>query len=100
LELQNADTSVYELAYWRKVLQPLVIIGLVLIGISFVFGPLRDSTMGLRIFVGVVIGISFKIIQDMLGPFSIVFGFPAVLAVLMPVLLCMGVGLYLLRRGG
>ena len=29
LELQNADTSVYELAYWRKVLQPLVIIGLV-----------------------------------------------------------------------
>ena len=100
LKLQNADTSVYELAYWRKVLQPLVIIGLVLIGISFVFGPLRDSTMGLRIFVGVVIGISFKIIQDMLGPFSIVFGFPALLAVLMPVLLCMGVGWYLLRRGG
>ena len=100
LELQNADTAVYELAYWRKVLQPLVIIGLVLIGISFVFGPLRDSTMGLRIFVGVVIGISFKIIQDMLGPFSIVFGFPALLAVLAPVLLCMGVGLYLLRRSG
>ena len=90
LELQNADTAVYELAYWRKVLQPLVIIGLVLIGISFVFGPLRDSTMGLRIFVGVVIGISFKIIQDMLGPFSIVFGFPALLAVLAPVLLCYG----------
>jgi lipopolysaccharide export system permease protein len=56
--------------------------------------------MGLRIFVGVVIGISFKIIQDMLGPFSIVFGFPALLAVLAPVLLCMGVGLYLLRRSG
>lgn len=100
LELQNADTAIYELAFWRKLLQPLVIIGLVLIGISFVFGPLRDSTMGLRIFVGVVIGVSFKIIQDMLGPFSIVFGFPALLAVVVPVLLCMGIGLYLLRRSG
>jgi lipopolysaccharide export system permease protein len=100
LELQNADTAIYELAFWRKLLQPLVIIGLVLIGISFVFGPLRDSTMGLRIFVGVVIGVSFKIIQDMLGPFSIVFGFPALLAVMVPVLLCMGIGLYLLRRSG
>ena len=77
-----------------------MIIGLVLVGISFVFGPLRDSTMGLRIFVGVVIGVSFKIVQDMLGPFSIVFGFPALLAVLAPVLLCIVVGLYLLRRSG
>jgi lipopolysaccharide export system permease protein len=72
----------------------------VLVGISFVFGPLRDSTMGLRVFVGVVLGISFKILQDMLGPISIVFGFPVFLAVLLPALLCAGVGLYLLRRSG
>jgi lipopolysaccharide export system permease protein len=100
LEQQNADVASYELAFWRKVLQPLVIVALVLIGISFVFGPLRDSTMGLRVFVGVVLGISFKILQDMLGPFSIVFGFPVFLAVLLPALLCAGIGLYLLKRRG
>jgi len=100
LEQQNADVANYELAFWRKVLQPLVIVALVLIGISFVFGPLRDSTMGLRVFVGVVLSISFKILQDMLGPFSIVFGFPVFLAVLLPILLCAGIGLYLLKRSG
>ena len=100
LEQQNADVASYELAFWRKVLQPLVIVALVLIGISFVFGPLRDSTMGLRVFVGVVLGISFKILQDMLGPFSIVYGFPVFLAVLLPILLCAGIGLYLLKRSG
>jgi len=77
-----------------------VIVGLVLIGISFVFGPLRDSTMGFRIFIGVVIGVSFRIIQDRLGPFSIVFGFPPLLAVLLPVVFCVSLGLYLLRRSG
>jgi len=100
LRQQNADTAVYELAYWRKVLQPLVVLGLVLIAISFVFGPLRDSTMGFRIFVGVLVGIGFKILQDLLGPFSIVFGFPVIFAVIAPILLCMLVGLYLLRRSG
>jgi lipopolysaccharide export system permease protein len=100
LDQQSLDNARYKLAFWSKVLQPAVIIGLVLIGISFVFGPLRNSTMGFRIFIGVVIGVSFRIIQDMLGPFSLVFGFSPVLAVLLPVLFCVSVGLYLLRRSG
>jgi len=100
LRQQNADTAVYELAYWRKLLQPLVVLGLVLIAISFVFGPLRDATMGFRIFVGVLVGLSFKILQDLLGPFSLVFGFPVIFAVITPILLCILVGLYLLRRSG
>ena len=100
LDQQSVENAQYKLAFWSKVLQPLVIVGLVLIGISFVFGPLRDSTMGFRIFIGVVIGVSFRIIKDMLGPFSIVFGFSPLLAVLLPVVFCVSVGLYLLRRSG
>ena len=100
LQQQNADTAMYELAYWRKLLQPFVIFGLVLVAISFVFGPLRDSTMGFRIFIGVLIGISFKMIQDLLGPFSIVFGFPVIYAVVIPIVLCSAIGLYLIRRSG
>lgn len=100
LSLQNTDTAGYEVAFWRKVLQPLIILGLVLIGISFVFGPLRDSTMGFRIFIGVVLGISFRILQDMLGPLSVVFEFPPLMAVLAPVLFCFVIGLYLLKRSG
>ena len=45
-------------------------------------------------------GADLRVIQDMLGPFSIVFGFPPVLAVLLPVAFCVILGLYLLRRSG
>ena len=100
LELQNTDTASYEVAFWRKVLQPLVIVSLVVLAISFVFGPLRDATMGFRIFIGVVVGISFRIFQDMLGPLSVVFQFPPLLAVLLPIVFCMAVGLFLIRRAG
>lgn len=98
LQQQDIQSGTYELAYWEKVLQPLVIFGLVLVAISFVFGPLRDTTVGFRIFVGVVVGISFKMIQDLLGPFSIVFDFPVLYAVLGPILLCLLTGLFLLKR--
>lgn len=100
LEQQYMDSAVYELAFWKKMMQPLVIISLVLVGVSFVLGPLRETTMGFRIFVGVVIGISFKMIQDLLGPFSIVFGFPVLHSVILPIFMCIGVGLFLLKRSG
>ena len=100
LEQQSMDSAVYRLAFWEKMLQPLVIVSLVLVAISFVFGPLRESTMGFRIFIGVVIGISFKMVQDLLGPFSIVFGFPVVYAVIIPIFLCIVLGVFLLKRTG
>jgi len=100
LEQRNSDTANYQLAFWEKVLQPFAILGLVLVGISFVFGPLRQATVGFRIFVGVLFGISFRLIQDILGPLSIVFELPPLMAILLPILLCYCIGLYLLRRSG
>ena len=100
LEERNSDTASYRLAFWDKLLQPLAIIGLVLVGISFIFGPLREATMGFRIFVGVLFGISFQLIQDILGPLSIVFEFSPLIAVLTPIAACYGLGLYLLKRNG
>jgi len=95
---QGQDASKYQLVFWGKALQPLTIISLVLIAISFVFGPLREVTMGYRIFAGVVVGLVFRTSQDLLGPASIVFGFSPLLAVAFPAVLCCLVGLILLRR--
>ena len=100
LRQQGATTGIYELAFWHKLLQPAATLALVIVAISFVFGPLREATMGFRIFVGVLIGISFKMLQDLLGPFSIVFELPILFAVLAPILVSVAVGAYLLRRSG
>ncbi|MCX4025736.1 LPS export ABC transporter permease LptG [Endozoicomonas sp. SM1973] len=100
LSQQGLNAGEYQLAFWRKLLQPAVIIGLVLVGISFVFGPLRSVTMGLRIFIGVIVGFSFNIFQELLGPSSLVFGFSPLIAVIVPLLLCFTVGGILLKRAG
>lgn len=98
LEDQGLDSDDYRLALWRKVLQPVGIASLVLIAISFVFGPLRDGSMGMRIFAGVVVGVVFRMTQDLLGPASLVYGFSPLWAVLGPIAVCVLVGLFLLRK--
>ncbi len=100
LQAQGVNADTYLLAFWTKLLQPLAILALVLIGVSFIFGPLRSVTVGQRVIAGVVFGLLFKFAQDLLGPASTVFGFPPFIAVVLPVLLCMVAGGWLLRRAG
>ncbi len=95
---QGLDADDFELALWRKLLQPLAIAGLVLVAISFIFGPLRDGTMGFRIFAGVIVGIVFRTSQDLLGPASLVFGFSPLYAALIPIGVCLLFGMILLQR--
>jgi len=98
LEQQKLTSSSYSIAFWHKCFQPLAIASLVLIAISFIFGPLRSVTMSQRIFSGVVIGVIFLLLQKLLGPSSLVLGFSPMVAVLIPIVLCISIGVILLRR--
>lgn len=97
---QELDNSAYWLSFWKKLLQPLTTATLVFVAISFIFGPLRSVTLGQRIFTGVLVGFSFRIVQDLLGPSSLVFGFPPLIAVLAPIVVLLLMGIVLMRRAG
>jgi lipopolysaccharide export system permease protein len=95
---EGLDSSSYYLAFWKKLLQPLATLSLVLLAVSFVFGPLRETTMGFRVFIAIAMGLTFTIVQRTLGPATILYGISPLLAVLAPIVLCALWGIYLLRR--
>ncbi|WP_086931090.1 LPS export ABC transporter permease LptG [Agarilytica rhodophyticola] len=98
LSKQNLDASEHRLVFWQKALQPLATLSLVMIAISFILGPLRQVTMGFRVFIGVIVGLIFQMSQKLLGPSSIIWGFSPVVAVCVPILMCFMVGVVLVRR--
>lgn len=100
LNEQGLNASSYWLAFWQKALMPLGTAVMVLVAISFVFGPLRSVTMGFRIFTGLLVGLVFKYLQDLLGPMSVVYGFSPLLAVLIPIGISALAGAVLMRRAG
>lgn len=97
---QGLNAKKYLLAYWKKIMQPLAAVVMVLVALSCIFGPLRSVTMGFRVFSGVILGLLFKYSEDFLGPASIVFGFDPVFASLAPILLFFVLALVLLKRVG
>lgn len=92
------DSTRYELAFWRKVFQPVSIAVMLLMALSFIFGPLRSVTMGARVIMGVLTGFGFFITNEVFGPLSLVYSLPPVVAALLPSLLFAGVATLLLRR--
>ena len=100
LDEQGLNATNYWLAFWKKVLAPVTMAVMVLVAISFVFGPLRSVTMGFRVFTGIIVGLLFKYTQDLLGPMSLVYGFSPILAILTPIVVFAAIGGLLMRRAG
>lgn len=99
-ENQGQDGSTYFLSFWKKVLQPVTTAALVIVAVSFIFGPLRSATMGSKVFTAICFGIVFYLVQNLLSTVSLVYQFNPLIAVTGPILFCLAIGLFLLRRSG
>ena len=98
LEDNGQDSGVYALEFWRKALQPIMVIAMMLLASSFVFGALRSVTMGARLLMGILFGFSFYVANEVFGPISLVYEVPPMLGALGPSLLFIGIALFLLNR--
>ena len=98
LDNNDQDSSRYQLAFWRKVLQPVSISVMLLTALSFIFGPLRSVTMGARVIMGVLTGFGFFITNEVFGPLSLVYNFPPFVGALLPSLLFAAIAAFLLRK--
>ena len=98
LQQQQLQATQYELALWSRILKPLNYFGMMLLALAIVLGPLRGTGLGPRLALGLLVSLSFKYLQDLFAPMSVVFALPPSIAVALPVLLYIFVGWLLIRR--
>jgi lipopolysaccharide export system permease protein len=98
LKNNSQDPSRYQLAFWRKILQPLSVAVMLLMALSFIFGPLRSVTMGARIVMGVLTGFGFFVSNELFGAASSVYQMPPIVGAMLPSVVFAGIAVYLLRR--
>ncbi len=92
----NSDS--YRLALWQKLLQPFAVLVMLFLSAPGVFGPLRDVTLGARLLSGIALGFVFHTLNATLGPFILVSHGPVWVGALLPLLLFLGLGVFLFRR--
>lgn len=98
LEANEQDPSRYQLAYWRKLIQPVTVAVMLLLALSFIFGPLRSVSMGARIMMGVVTGILFFVCNEVLGSLSLVYQFPPLIGAISPSILFVSIAWYFMNK--
>lgn len=92
------DASKYEFAFWQRIFSPLATLVMILLALPFVFGQLRSSTMGFRMFIGVMLGFVFYVLNQFVGPMSIVYQIPPTLSAILPTLVFAFLGGVLLAK--
>ena len=77
----NLDSRRYEIAYWTRMATVVSVVLMTVLALPFVFGGLRSAGTGARLLVGLVIGLGYYVVGQVLSSGGEVFGFdPLVVA--------------------
>ena len=98
LKLNAQDTRAYELAYWGKVVLPLSTAVMLILAVPFVFGNARAGSLGRNLFLGIMVGMGFFVLNKALGYIVLVYGVYPFIGATLPTLLFFGGALILYRR--
>ncbi len=96
LQKSGQESRRYQLNMWNKIFSPFVVAVMMLMALSFIFGPLRSVSMGMRILTGISCGFIFYLLDKIFGPLSLVYHIPAVMGALLPGMLFLVISIYLL----
>jgi lipopolysaccharide export system permease protein len=91
------DAGPFEFAFWRRLMLPIATLVMIMLAVPVVDGPLRSVTMGVRVFAGIGVGFVFYMLNQFLGPMSLVYQVPPILAAVMPVVVFGLLGGYLIK---
>ena len=98
LESNNQDTRNFQLVFWQKIYMPLATLVMMLLAAPFVFRQIRSGGMSQRVFIGIMLGLTFIIVDQSLGYFGVLYAVPPALGALLPIVIFFILALFLLYR--
>ena len=98
LDQNKLDASAERLVFWQKLFAPLTIVVMSLLAFPFVLGAQRQSNTGMRLLIGILMGLSIIVLDRLLTQLGVQFQFNALMTALLPNLVVLGAAIYLLVR--
>lgn len=83
----------YQLAFWTRFSRPLVTLTMLVLAVVFVLGVLRTAGTGRRVFAGIITGLLFQLLSNLLSQLSLVYGWSPLAGAFMPLFLILSITL-------
>jgi lipopolysaccharide export system permease protein len=81
------ETERFKIAFWKKLINPLAIFVLMALALPFAYLHSRSGGVSLKIFIGIMIGVGFILINTLFSHLGMLSTWPAFLTVITPSLL-------------
>jgi len=98
LKKNHQKSHVFELAFWGRIVNPLVTFVMLLLSAPFVIGVKRGVSAGGRMMIGVVIGMGFNIIDKIVGHIGLIYDLNPPLMAFIPSLAVLALALFAISR--
>jgi len=98
LKRNQLDSRRIELAFWVKIASPLSTLVMLMLSLPFVFASQRSGGAGQKIFVGIMLGIIYVLLNKVLTQLALANGLSPAFSALLPLLCFLGVAIIGIRR--
>lgn len=94
----NLSAQIFEIELYKRMIKPIALAAMLLLSMLFIFGSLRDSTFGKKMFIGIIIGLFFELSSRIGSMIALRFDYNALFSVSAPTLVILIISFLLLRR--
>ncbi len=94
----NLASSIFEVELYKRIVKPVTLVAMLLLSMFFIFGSLRDATLGKKIFLGVIIALFFELSSRIATAVSLRFDYDPLFSVSMPTIVVLIIAFFLLKK--
>lgn len=87
LSENRQDTQRHEIAFWKKIIYPFAVLVMMALALPFGYLHVRAGGVSLKIFIGIMIGVSFQLLNRVSSTLGILHTWPPFMTILAPSLL-------------
>lgn len=98
LKQNNQKSQSFELAFWSRLINPLVTFVMLMVSIPFVIGSNRGGGTGERMVMGIIIGMTFNIFDKIAGHLGLVYEFNPMLMAILPSMIVFCGAIYVVSK--
>jgi lipopolysaccharide export system permease protein len=93
LSENRQGTERFKIAFWKKLIDPLAIFVLMALALPFAYLHTRSGGVSLKVFIGIMFGLGFMLINNLFSHLGLLSGFPPLLTAIIPSLLFLALAL-------
>jgi lipopolysaccharide export system permease protein len=87
LQVNKQDTQRHAIAFWKKVIYPFIIFIMLALALPFAYLKVRTGSVGIKIFGGIMLGMSFQLFNTLFSSAGLLGSWPAIFTAIFPPLI-------------